>query len=196
MGKIFYLLGKSASGKDSLYEILKNDKDLALHTVVMYTTRPMREGEVDGVNYHYVTEDQLNSFREESKLIESRTYQTVHGPWSYATVDGGDWDLNHADYLMVGTLESFHSMKEYFGDKVVIPFYINVEDGERLTRALAREKKQDVPKYEEMCRRFLADQEDFSPDKLRAEGIDTFYENDDIARCSAEIREVIRNFMV
>ena len=52
-------------------------------------------------------------------------------------------------------------LREYYGNEVMWPIYIEVEDGERLERALAREKTQEVPKYEEMCRRFLADQNDF-----------------------------------
>ena len=45
-------------------------------------------------------------------------------------------------------------LREYYGDDVMRPVYIEVEDGERLERALARERTQEVPKYEEMCRRF------------------------------------------
>lgn len=191
MGKIFYLLGKSASGKDSIYEILKADESLGLKTVVLYTTRPMREGEQEGISYHFVTADRMEEFREQGKLIEIRTYQTIHGPWSYATVDGGDWNLRENNFLVVGTLESYHSMKAYFGEDMVVPFYINVEDGERLSRALKREKKQKEPKYEELCRRFLADQADFAPAKLEAEGIYTFYENDVLENCIAQVRQEI-----
>ena len=63
---------------------------------------------------------------------------------------------------MIGTLESYEKLKTYFGNEKVVPLYIEVEDGERLTRALAREKTQKEPKYAEMCRRFLADSKDFS----------------------------------
>ena len=47
MGKIFYLMGKSASGKDHIYEYLKQQEALELHPMVLYTTRPIREGEQD-----------------------------------------------------------------------------------------------------------------------------------------------------
>ena len=53
MGKIFYIMGKSASGKDTVYHRLCDDKSLGLHTVTLYTTRPRREGETDGVEYHF-----------------------------------------------------------------------------------------------------------------------------------------------
>ena len=192
MGRIYYLMGKSASGKDTIYEILKKDCSLHLQPVVLYTTRPMRSGEVDGVTYHFVDEDSLLKMQEAGHVIESRTYQTVHGPWTYATVDDGQWQLGTQDYLAVGVLESYHNIKAYFGSDRVIPLYIEVEDGERLTRALNREKNQSSPKYEEMCRRFLSDQKDFSEERLREEGITVRYRNRDLNLCVEEILQVIR----
>ena len=50
MGKIFYIMGKSASGKDTIYKELI-EKMPKFHSIVPYTTRPMREGEKDGVEY-------------------------------------------------------------------------------------------------------------------------------------------------
>lgn len=196
MNKIFYLMGKSASGKDTIYELLKGDPSLNLRTVVLYTTRPMRSGEVEGVTYHFVSTERLkeilDSQTEKKSLIELRTYQTIHGPWSYFTLDDGQFNLEKEDIIMVGTLESYHAMKEYFSGEKVVPLYIEVEDGERLTRALAREKKQDHPKYEEMCRRFLADQKDFSEERLAEEGVVTRYPNKDLDTCLQLIREAIR----
>lgn len=81
---------------------------------------------------------------------------------------------------MIGTLESYEKLKTYFGNEKVVPLYIEVEDGERLTRALAREKTQKEPKYAEMCRRFLADSKDFSEENLAHAGITERYENTDL----------------
>ena len=80
------------------------------------------------------------------------TYDTIHGPWNYFTVDDGQFDQDTADYLMIGTLESYQKMREYFGEERIVPLYIEVEDGERLMRALTRERMQKEPKYAEMCR--------------------------------------------
>ena len=74
--------------------------------------------------------------------------------------------LEKENYLGIGTLESYEGMKQYYGEENICPLYIEVEDGERLKRAIRREEQQTVPKYEEMCRRFLADAEDFSEVKL------------------------------
>lgn len=191
MGNIFYVMGKSASGKDTIYKKLL-EKFPWLKTVVTYTTRPVREGETEGVEYHFTTDGELEQLEKDGKVIEKRTYQTAFGPWSYCTVNDGQIDLNRHDYLMIGTLESYKNTKEYFGAGKLIPLYVEVEDGERLTRALQREKQQKEPKYAELCRRFLADEEDFSEDRLREAGIERKYRNGELEQCLAEIGDVIR----
>ena len=56
MPEIAFLMGKSSSGKDNIFKALVGDKELNLKTVIMYTTRPMRAGEKEGVEYYYVTQ--------------------------------------------------------------------------------------------------------------------------------------------
>ena len=189
MGKIFYIMGKSASGKDKIYSILMEKKELKLHKLVLYTTRPIRAEEENGKQYFFTDDKKLEQFRKSGKLIESRSYDTIHGVWTYFTADDGQVDLENWDYLGIGTLESYCRMKEYYGKDKVLPIYIQVEDGERLQRALIREKKQDNPKYAEMCRRFLADQEDFSEEHIREAGIEIRFENDDLDNC---VRNIIK----
>lgn len=193
MGKIFYLMGKSASGKDTIYKKIR-EQCPNLKTIVLYTTRPMRDGETDGVEYHFTTAERLKQFEQDGKVIELRTYQTVYGPWSYATVDDGSIHLESENYLVIGTLESYQKLRTYFGDAALEPVYIQVDDGLRLERALARERMQKEPKYEELCRRFLADQEDFSAENLRSSGIEKSYNNEELTRCLDEILANIRNY--
>ena len=88
---------------------------------------------------------------------------------------------------MIGTLESYEKMREYFGENGLVPVYIEVDDGVRLERALEREKGQKEPKYKELCRRFLADEEDFKEENLVRCGIDRRYRNDDLRVCLEEI---------
>ncbi|MCP1102466.1 guanylate kinase [Aequitasia blattaphilus] len=192
MNKLFYIMGKSATGKDSLYKHIKEEIP-SLKTVVPYTTRPIREGEKDGEEYYFVTEEDFKKFKEEGRMIEQRAYHTVHGVWRYATVDDGQIDLNKGNYLMIGTLESYQKMKEYYGEKNILPLYIEVEDGERLIRSIEREKRQNVPKYAETCRRFLADEQDFSKENLEQAGITRKFTNDNIRKVLDEITEVIVN---
>lgn len=192
MGKIFYLMGKSASGKDTIYKrILKECPQLK--TVVLYTTRPMREGETEGVEYYFTTPEQLRTYEKAGKIIELRTYETVYGPWSYATVDDGRIDLENGDYLVIGTLESYEKLRDYYGADVVEPIYVTVDDGLRLERALARERQQQEPKYAELCRRFLADEEDFSEENRKRCGIVREYRNEDLDTCVKEILYRILN---
>ena len=175
MSKIFYLMGKSASGKDTIYKKIKEQMP-QLRTIVIYTTRPIREGETDGVEYFFVDDVRRAELEKAGKVIELREYNTVHGIWKYFTVDDGQFDED-GHVLAIGTLESYQKMRKYFGDDKMVPFYIEVEDGLRLDRALAREHKQKEPKYEEMCRRFLADSLDFAPEKLAEAGIEKKYQN-------------------
>lgn len=191
MGYIFFVMGKSSSGKDTIYKKLMNDDELGFKTLVGYTTRPMRQGEENGKEYFFVTEEELKALEEAGKVIESRCYHTVYGDWYYFTVDDGQADIESDNYLLIGTLESYAKVRKYYGEDVVRPIYIEVEDGERLIRAINREKQQDEPKYEEMCRRFLADCEDFSEDKILSCGIEKRYLNNDIEKCIENIKKDI-----
>ena len=192
MGKIYYMMGKSSSGKDTLYkEVLKALPKLK--TLVLYTTRPIREGEQEGIEYHFVTDEELERFEKAGKIIEERTYDTVYGAWKYATIEDGQINLAAYDYLVIGTLESYAGMKKCYGAENLVPIHIEVEDGERLSRALSRERQQEQPKYEEMCRRFLADQKDFSEENLEEAGIVRRYYNDDKVQCLEKIIGEIQN---
>lgn len=191
MSKIVYLMGKSSTGKDTIYkELLKSGK-VKLKTVVPYTTRPIRVGEEEGVEYHFTDEDGFLKWEEQGKIIEERAYNTFHGLWRYFTVDDGQITDGEDTYLMIGTLEAYEKMKDYFGEERLIPVLIELDDGVRLQRALDREKSQSSPKYEEMCRRFLADSEDFSEDKIKSARIEKRFYNDDLLKCLEQIEAYI-----
>lgn len=187
MGKIFYVMGKSATGKDTIYKKLLKRLP-SLKTVTLYTTRPERDGETDGVEYHFTTGGCLDELRRGKRVIEERTYQTVHGPWTYFTADDGQIRLSDgSSYLMIGTLESYEKMREYFGRDRLVPIYIQVDDGVRLIRAVKREGKQHPPRYKELCRRFLSDEEDFKEENLLKNGIRVRYVNEVLNTCLDEI---------
>ena len=193
MGKIYYIMGQSASGKDTIYRRLMEDKTFAFHTLVPYTTRPMRSTEVNCRDYFFTDEAGLSRLQEAGRVIELRSYQTVYGIWNYFTVDDGQVDLANDSYLLVGTLESYRKVQAYYGLEQVIPIYVEVEDGLRLSRAVERERAQKEPKYAELCRRFLADEADFSEEKLSSAGIVKRFQNDDLERCLQEIfREITK----
>ena len=113
----------------------------------------------------------------------------MYGDWSYATVDDGQIKLESRNYLIIGTLESYKKIVEYFGSNKVVPIYLTVDDRIRLQRALNRENMQENPRYDEMCRRYLADEEDFSEEKLKEAGITKFYVNENLRECLDEIEK-------
>lgn len=195
MGKIFCLMGKSSSGKDTIFKKIRDDKELNLKPIVSYTTRPKRTNETNGVEYFFINEKELNKFEKEDKVIEKRVYHTVHGDWYYCTINDEQIDLESNNYLLITTLESYKSLKDYFGEDKVYPLYIHVEDGIRLQRALDREKNQENPNFDELCRRFLADNSDFSKENLLTLKINEFYTNKELEECINNIKKDILNLI-
>jgi guanylate kinase len=193
MGKIFCILGKSGSGKDTVFKEIMGCAELGLRGVVTYTTRPRREGETDGIEYHFITDTELEKYKSNGSLIELRQYDTVRGIWSYCTLDDGQINLDTGNYLMIVTLEAYESLSAFFGAESVVPLYLYVEDGLRLTRALQREMTGIKPDYNEMCRRYLADSSDFSAERLGRCGIEKCYDNGDLDKCVEQIiAEILR----
>lgn len=192
MGKIICFMGKSSTGKDTIFQRLLEDKESGLSMLIPYTTRPIRAGEEEGVEYFFTDEEGYQQLAGSGRIIEERTYDTYYGLWRYFTVDDGRIDLENQSYAIIGTLEAYSKMCSFFGKERIVPILIEVDDGIRLRRALDREMAQDNPKYEEMCRRFLADAEDFREEKVKRAGIEHRFYNDDLDKCIAEIREYIK----
>ena len=194
MGKIFYIIGKSSSGKDTIYKKILDKNLFNLKQIVMYTTRPIRAKETEGVEYHFINDQEFEKLRSQDKIIEERSYNTIHGLWRYFTVNDGQMNTEE-DCLMIGVLNSFISTREYYGREKVLPIFIDLDDGVRLQRALDRERIQDEPKYAELCRRYLADLEDFAEDKIVEAGITKRFYNDDLEKCLEEIGNYIKSMI-
>ena len=273
-------MGKSGSGKDSIGRRLL-ERLPSLRRIIPYTTRPMRSGEKEGVEYHFVTPEELAAYEAAGEVIEKRSYPTVYGEWIYFTriepqvkgafsvfeketneptnegnplsnrneelsaisqdgtsespnersplsdkneelssvsQDGTGEPMNEGNplsnrneepsfvsqggtsalrdkanlgesYLAIGTLEAYQSFKSCFGRENLLPVLIELEDGERLMRALKREREQAKPGYAELCRRFLADSKDFSEENIRKAEIpaEARFQNTDIDSCLEEV---------
>ena len=91
-GRIFCLLGPSASGKDSLFQAILKRQPIPLSTVISYTTRPKRGNETEGVEYFFRDIPGFVKMRDEGRIIEYRCYHTVMGDWYYYTADDGQID--------------------------------------------------------------------------------------------------------
>ena len=189
--RLFLVMGKSATGKDHIYKALL-EKQIGLVPVVPYTTRPMRETEAEGVEYHFLTAGQMEALDKEGKIIERRCYQTVMGPWYYMTVDDGQIDLTAHSSLLIVTPEAYGKLRDYFGKDYTVPIYIESPDAERLKRSIKREEKQEKPVFAEVCRRYLADEQDFSEEVLTDLGIIKRFENIDFDACVQEVAEYIK----
>jgi guanylate kinase len=193
MGKIVCLMGKSSSGKDTIYKRLLTSGQIRLKTMVPYTTRPIRAGEKEGVEYHFTDEEGYQKFLEQGSVVEARAYETCFGIWRYFTVNDANIRLEEESYILIGTLEAYTQIQKFYGADKVLPIMIELDDGVRLQRALDREKAQDQPRYEEMCRRFLADAEDFSEDKMESAGITKKFYNHDLDSCLQEIEIYLKD---
>jgi guanylate kinase len=183
MNKIYVILGKSASGKDSIYQLLT--QKCKLNPIVYYTTRPIRNGEEHGKDYFYVDEKFINEAEANGKLIERRVYNTIKGLWTYATIFDKQFETEE-DGIIVLPPQAYYSFIEYFGKEKIVPLHIHVPDGIRLRRSIERDEKQDNPNYEETCRRFLSDANDF-----RDLVVNRTFLNDDLNRCCEEIIETM-----
>ena len=193
MGKIFFISGKSSTGKDTIYKSLMEDGSLGLKGITMYTTRPMRAGEKNGEEYFFVSDDEALLHERDGSIVELRVYNTVYGPWKYYTRADGQIELDgRNNYLALGTIEAYRKYCEYFGKEHVCPIYIEIDDGVRLKRALERECRQKKPQYREMCRRFIADDDDFSEENIRLCGIEKRFTNDRLLDCIEQIKQYIK----
>ena len=195
MGKIFVIMGPSCSGKDTIYNEVKEYYSERLKSIVLYTTRPMREGEIDGITYYFIDDKAFNNMKDNNEIIEYRSYNTVSGIWNYATASTSI-DIENNNYLTINTLEGYKSLKEYYGEDNIIPLFIKVDEDVRVARAIAREEaienarliklgidppkksnkekyaiNEEDPKIKEMRRRIKADSVDFSDEKINEANI-------------------------
>lgn len=145
---IIVLCGKSACGKDTIRnELVK----LGCESVVGVTTRPMRIGEMNGREYEFVTEDEINKM----ELLEKREYETVCGKWIYGTKKV---NVKGKDKVMILDLNGAERVKEIYGEECIV-VYVSCRDKVREERARKREgERWDEREWE---RRKEKDGEDF-----------------------------------
>ena len=185
---LYYLMGKSASGKDSIFHKLL--EKTGWKKLIPYTTRPMREGEVEGQEYHFIRKQEFESGIHSGLMAEHREYDTVFGKWYYGTVLPSDITTGPS---CKSTLASYLQLKKKLGHENIFPIYIEVPDKMRLARAFHREEGRGKMTEEEILRRFKADAEDFSEVRLKEAGIKRAYQNIDFSLCLNEIIADIRN---
>jgi guanylate kinase len=158
--KIIALCGKSAVGKDTiLNEVIgDDDKNEFFHKIVSVTTRPKRKTEVDGVDYYFVDDSDIPNLR----LLELEHFNG----WAYGTMQA---ELEE-DRINLGIFTPRGIAQLAATGLVELTVVIVESDADiRLSRSLLRSFGEQVL---EMCRRNIADAEDFSPkvlNKMREE---------------------------
>lgn len=149
--KIVAICGKAGAGKDALLQALLRAYPEA-HEIISYTTRPPRDYEVDGKNYHFITKEQFIQLIEEGKILEAAEFND----WVYGTsVDDLEEDkLNFGVFNPTGveSLDTYDNLD-------VLLVMCACADHTRLIRQLSREEN---PNVEEILRRYRTDQFDFS----------------------------------
>lgn len=147
---IIALCGQAGSGKDTVLKALK-EKYPGLHEIVSCTTRPPREGEVDGINYHFLTNEEFAEKVLNNDMLEA----TVFNDWCYGTALS-DLDKETVN-IGVFNPEGIAIIKE--DPRLSVDTYlIYTNDKERLLRQLNRETN---PNVNEIIRRFYTDNADF-----------------------------------
>ncbi|HSQ89800.1 guanylate kinase [Romboutsia sp.] len=156
MKKIFVIMGKASSGKDTLVKMLSEQLEIPM--AVSFTTRPMRDGETQGVEYNFITQKEFKDQLESGEIVEHTSYNVASGEtWYYGLTKS---ELEKADYVIaIVNPEGLRLLKYYYEDKVV-PIFINSKPDVRIKRYLNRDIM-DEEKVAECCRRFLADKKDF-----------------------------------
>lgn len=165
--KICCLVGESGSGKSTLTAKLVADYR-GVKRLVTYTTRPARAGEVNGVDYHFVTDVELDQFAEANKLVVSENFPPMG---RFAIVNDGQVDqLSRTVYLVDGSLARAAALQKFYGTNKVDVVHVYVDDETRLLRMLGRAMAGDR-NYRELCRRFLADKDDYAAERFAIMGL-------------------------
>ena len=150
--QVIALIGKSGAGKDAIQKATCAAHPLIFNPIVSCTTRPAREYEVNGINYHFIS---LNEFTRKvlnGDMLEATEFRD----WFYGTT----LDALAKDKINIGVFNpaGVEALLEDPRLNVVV-FEIHAPDSQRLMRYLTREE---MPDCAEMCRRYFADEKDFS----------------------------------
>lgn len=141
------IVGKSCSGKSTIAKMLG---EYGLHVAITYTTRPKRDYEVDGVDYHFVTESQFIDMDDRANIIEAKNFNG----WWYGM---GRGEFNKSDIFIItpSAVKEYRDFCNNCGEKLVI-LYIDANAKLRIERSANRADVDDVN------RRFVADELDFN----------------------------------
>lgn len=167
---IIALMGKAGSGKDTIMRaLLKQPAFKDAVPIISCTTRPIRENEKDGIDYHFLTKEQFTNKILSGEMLEA----TVFNDWCYGT----SLDNLTSDKVNIGVFnpEGVGLLRGRSNINLKL-IYIEAKDKDRLMRQLNREKDPDV---HEIIRRYSADEMDFAEEEIQYLEPDCFITNND-----------------
>jgi guanylate kinase len=148
---IIVLVGKTASGKTTVAnELCKH----GYKRIITYTTRPMRENEVQDVDYHFISDEQFNKMVENNEFTEYKRYNTAHGVWSYGSVVTSEQELSDDCYVIILTPQGLRDLSKKISR--YIAFYLNVGLKSQLERLKKRGDEE-----QQIIKRLINDAKDF-----------------------------------
>lgn len=129
----YILVGKSGSGKDYTSKLLQNKGN---RPIILYTTRPIRSNEKDGIDYHFVSEQEFINMIDNNELVSYNSYNTVFGIWYY----GIKKEVLDYDYVIVLDIKDVDNFINYYGKENTKVVLIKCSDDIRMQRAMKRDK--------------------------------------------------------
>ena len=181
MKKIILIAGKACAGKDTLVKAIM--KEMNLPMALSFTTRPMRIGEKQGVEYDFIDEQAFRDLHRNDMLAEFTSYNVANGDtWYYGLTRE---ELEKDDYVLaIVNPEGVRQIKEIYGCRAHV-ILITANDKERIYRYLERDSGNNVA---ECCRRFLADEKDFAELEY-----DYLVENDNFENAFTRLKSYLTN---
>ena len=149
---IIVLVGKTASGKTTVANELC--KHHGYKRIVAYTTRPMRENEVQNVDYHFISDEQFNKMVENNEFTEYKRYNTAHGVWSYGSIITLEQEYSDDCYVIILTPQGLRDLSKKASR--YIAFYLNVDFEAQLERLKKRGDEE-----QQIIKRLKNDAKDF-----------------------------------
>lgn len=190
MNKIITLLGLSSAGKDTIIEKLSYETKIPI--IVSHTTRPMREHELNGLQYNFVSDD----FFEENKdrFIEQRIYKVKNKDnstsiWRYGIHEES---VKEGVNLVIVDPPGLKDLIKYYGKENIIPFYIFATNETRYERL---KKRGDFDNPVEVVRRFHDDNERFKEFIQSKDYYKICNDSDDVNLAVQEIKGILKNLL-
>lgn len=186
---VIVLCGKSAAGKDTMLQKMVNDADWNIEPIISYTSRPKREGEIDGREYHFISKYEFLGMMVCNMFVQSRQYMTNVGGerdiWYYGSTEVED--LYDKDYVVILDLSGANKYRLYYGADNCIVVMLEADSNVRKERAIKRGSFDET----EWDRREKDDLFRFDDSRV-SRTVDFKIQNDDLENTYSEIMQFIK----